>query len=331
MKLVNPQVKVVILSEPEIEIADAYIEFSVSKTLDEMPNECDLVIHNLNEDYRNAISLACLENAPVSLFLTGGGVEGQEPKLAYTGDLVSSDTDNLYPGVATTIRCESQFKNHREFYIQKSYVAGTKINQILNDLVSAVALPAGNTYDFPTNEMKIGESFFGGAFQLLERYAHDLGQYAYIADGKLFITDVYDPPRLDTFVIDDSLLYEPPRTRVKTDRRMIQKKAIVENDIRSVRKNKRGKRRKKKTKVQGKNDLVEYEAVDSSIRGVDFNLYCSPQIQIDDIVQNAGNIYRVSAVTHGGDSDGGEWVTELETEEYNHYLVYVPSLLKEDA
>ena len=330
MRLVNPQVKVVIFTEPEIELTEPYIEFDIEKTLDEVPNECELVIHNLNEDYQDAIALACLDNTPISVFLTGGGVEGQEPKLAYTGDLVDSVTDNRYPGVATTIRCESQFKNHREFFIQKSYVAGTKIDRVLRDLVDAVALPAGNVYKFPTDEIKIGESFFGGAFKILERYAHDLGQYAYIADGKLYITDVYDPPRLESFLIEDGLLYEKPRSRIKSDRRMIQKKAIVENDLRSVRQKKRGRRRKKKTKVQGKNDLIEYEAVDSTIRGVDFKIYCSPQIMIDDIVQREDSIYRVTGVTHTGDNEGGDWMTELETEEYNHYLVYVPSLLKED-
>jgi hypothetical protein len=85
--------------------------------------------------------------------------------------------------------------------------------------------------------------------------------------------------------------------------------------------------RRKKTrngKAQGLTTYEDFTSVDSSIPGVDFRIVLQPEINPDDLVtivghldpKWAGKLYRVQAVNHYGDNYGGQWTTELRTDNY---------------
>lgn len=334
MRIVNPVVTVIFYGSVDTTIDSAYIDFDIEKDLTENENTCSLEIANLNSDFQQKIKIAAQEKAPIEVYLTKGGAEGNKPELAFYGEIESTESEDTFPGSMTYIECSSQRQNHRTFYTEASYLAGTRISEILTDLIEVIGLPRGNSFALPQDQIAVGESFEGPAFKILERYAHDLGKYCYIMDGKLFLTDVFNPPRLSTTLITDNMLLGKPVPVVRNDRSLIQKKYNNETGLRIPFENeaKGGKRRKRKRKRSGrgksdeKKDFIEYEAVDETIRGMDFKVYASAGIKPDDIVQHNEDIFRVLNVSHTGNNYGGDFGSLIRTVEYNHYLVYVPEL-----
>lgn len=334
MKIVNPVVTVIFYGNIDTTIDAAYIDFDIEKDLTENENTCSLEIANLNDDFQKKLEIAAQEKAPIEIYLTKGGAEGNRPELAFYGEIESTESEDTFPGSMTYIECGSQRDNHRTFYTEGSYLAGTPIRNILEDLIKVIGLPRGNSFNLPVESIAVGESFSGPAFKTLERYAHDLGMYCYIMDGKLFLTDVFNPPKLKTTLITDDMLLGKPKPSIRNDRSLIEKKYNNETGLRIPFKNeaKGGKRRKRKRKRSGrgqsddKKDFIEYEAVDQTIRGMDFPVYAFAGVNPDDIVQYGEDIYRVLEVNHTGNNYGGDFNTLIRAIEYNHYLVYVPEL-----
>lgn len=329
MQLENTKVQIKIFGDDDLIIENAYIEYSVSKDLEKEPNTCQLKVWNLNDDYVHKIKAAAEDDAPVELYLQRGGIkDANKLILAFVGEINNTFHEKMRPGNVTTINCSSQKINHRDFFVEGSYKKDTDQKTILTAFIDAINLPAGNEYDLPDGKIKHSESFSGPAFNLLARYCSDLGLIAYILDGKLFISSIYEPPRLQALVITDDIVLSKPESMTFEDKKLIGKKAIAENHTKNPFRDtkKRRRRRKKKKKILGKNYHVEYEAIDMTIHGMACTLYTSASIQPDDIVKYGDDIYRVRNVMHEGDNEGGGFDTMIEAEDYNHYLVYAPKM-----
>ncbi|MCP4539027.1 MAG: hypothetical protein GY832_17975 [Chloroflexi bacterium] len=322
VQLVNPRMTVKVFGIEDISISDPFMEFDITKDLDEEPNEAEVYIYNLSEGTRQAIQNAYNQSAPIEIHLTPSGVD--ELVMAFRGEIDAVKSRPTRPGWETYLRCTSQKDNHRAFFVdQKTFKKGTPIADIVNFFVDTIGLP--KIMDtIPTTGILLSESFSGPAFPLLRRYCDDLGMYAYILDGVLHVSSIYDVLDPTVYTIDKTHLLATPEPTTRTDDEAVQMKTIFEAvspDI-VAKQNRRRKKRSKTIKVFGENDYADYTAVDTLIEGMDFECLLQPDVQPDQIVGTNtdaldGLEYRVTEVNHRGTTeDFSEWTTELKTDLY---------------
>lgn len=225
----------------------------------------------------------------------------------------------------SVINCTSQKINHREFFFQKTYAAGTYDDDIINDLVAEIGLPRGNFFEIGVSTTILSKTFSGPAYELLQRFMYDRGMYCYILDGKIYCTMVAVHEVDNIKSLNDYIYTSDPEPVTRNVRNLIEMKAIIETTGRipdifkeNYKKNRRRRKKKKKKIITyGENDYVEFEAVDQQVDGMVFNLLAAPDINPDDMVSHGGILYRVHKVEHSADNAGGEWDTTVHTDIYN--------------
>lgn len=327
--LVNPKSKIRFVGDTVLEIigdeyTDVEIEVEIEKDLDEEPNQAEIRLYNLAESSRQIISDVSNQSAPVEIHVTSADEEAYV--LAYRGEIDTARSTKHQEGHDTVVRCTSQKENHRSFFFEKTYVKGTTIDQIVNEMVEAVNLPTqisaaggevgGTTIleGIPTTGILMSQSFSGPAFEVLRRYVFDIGLFAYIVDGVLYISSLFEPTDPTEIEITDNMLLEQPQRTTRVDAESIEMRTVVKTTnsplLRSRGAGKRAvlvKRKKKKTKVVGKNDYVDYDAVDKIIPGIEFILRCQPRINPDNVLKYNDRLYRVQSVAT--DFDSKYWET----------------------
>ena len=160
-------------------------------------------------------------------------------------------------------------------------------------------------------------------------------------------SSVYQPQNVvPKIVFSDALLAKPVETEI-TDSTDIEMRTMGEMNLNpfSTLRPKSTKRREaiatpawmlKQTgaiqKPSTKGFYVEYNAVDSSVPGMNFVMLCQPDLQPDDVVMFAPNptvpdleildiattMFRVREVSHRGETEYfDEWTTEIKTSVYD--------------
>jgi len=234
-ELVNPKVAIKLYSAVktyEIESGgpnELVVEFDIVKDLDEEPNEAEIAIHNLSEGTRLAISSALDQDMPIEVFCTATMSFQQQLVSAFRGEIEDVSHKYTGPGHETRIIASSQKRNHRAFYIEKSYKKGTPRAQILKDLVAAVGLTEGDisAADTIVDSITSSVTFSGPAFAILQEYATDCGIYAYICDGIVYLSNIYMPRGAPPFIVLDEMLLSTPTETRRTDRSRIEMDTIV--------------------------------------------------------------------------------------------------------
>lgn len=298
----------------------ADLSFSVEKDLSEEPNAAEFILYNLNTDTRGFIGEAGKVESIIEFFATTIEIPDAVPRMVFKGEIERVENENLHPGTATHIYCTSQKINHREFWFQKTYAAGTYVDDIINDLLDTIGLPKGNVWEESTETIILSKSFAGPAYELLQRFMFDRGMYCYIADGKIYSSLVSVAPITPVKTIEDYVLRGDPENVVRMARNLIEMKTVIEVTgkipdalkARSTRK----RRKKKQMEIYGQNDYVEFEAVDNQIDGMVFQLFLQPDFNPDDMFRYNLNLYRAISVEHTGDTFGGDWDTVLTTDIY---------------
>ena len=278
-QLVNPKIEVRVFGQTEIVIKDLYMDFEIVKDLEEEPNEATVRVYNRDEDNRRKLTNLADQNAPIEIWATPSGQE--ELVMAYRGEIDTVTSTPTRPGYETTITCLSGQDNHRARFVDtKTFAQGTAISDIMEFFIDQIGLPRGKVDELPDTGVLLSQSFSGPAYRLLQRYAFDVGMYAYILDGKLHVTSIYEPPDLTVTTIPREILLTAPEATTRQDEQFVEMQTIVEStSIDPFRKKRRRRKRRKKTKVLGENDYVQYEAVDKTIPGMNFQLLLQPQIQ----------------------------------------------------
>jgi hypothetical protein len=313
-----------VFGQSEFVIKDLYMNFEIVKDLEEEPNEATIRIYNQDEDNRRRLTNVADQDAPIEIWLTPSASD--ELVMSYRGEIDTVDSNPTRPGYETTIECLSQKGNHRARFIdKKTFDKGTSISSILDFFVDQIGLPLGTIDEFPDTGVLLSQSFSGPAYRMLQRYAFDVGMYAYILDGKINVTSIYEPPNLTVTKIPREVMLTAPEATSRQDEQFVEMQTIVESSsIDPFRKKRRRRKRKKFTKVKGANDYVQYEAVDKTILGMNFNLLLQPHIQPDYIVNGdkpaiKNRFFRVIEVEHFGNTETFEdWTTNLKTDEYDN-------------
>ncbi|MCP4712579.1 MAG: hypothetical protein GY869_28475 [Planctomycetes bacterium] len=331
--LVNPRIEIDVKADIPYTLRDFHMSFDIEKNLEEDENECELTIYNLNESQRAALASGNIQSLPIEVFLTPAGKAEKNPLGGF--DLVSAflgEVDNVTsrrarPGYETVINLLSQKDNHRAFNIEpKTFKKGTPKAAVITFLAAAVNLPLKIIGTLPVDVLLLSASFSGPAFPLLKNFCRGEGLYAYITDGVLSITSSKIPPNPVPRELFKAHMLDDPNLTTRMDSADIEMRTIVEsttiNPFAKVRKKK-----KKRSKVIGANDYVEYQAVEKQITGVDYSLLCQPDIRPDDLVvpidhlKFLGHITRVQSVHMYGDNFGGDWNSDLKTDDLDTGLL----------
>ncbi|MCP4604482.1 MAG: hypothetical protein GY847_28830 [Proteobacteria bacterium] len=333
-KLINPQMTVKVFAESDIEITNSYMEFDIAKDLDDEANEAELTIYNLNENTRNMLARSDMQSPPVEIYLTPAGLT--DSVRAFKGEMETIKNSNMRPGYETYLHCTSQQDNHRSHMFSKTYKAGTPRSVILEELIGplGINLPRGRIDTLPSSPITLSQSFSGPSFQILKYIALDIGMNAYILDGTVNLTSIYETPAPTVKVIDSNILLAQPQETSRVDAVAIEQRTIVETtSIDPFRKIK--KKKKTKKKKQGPTDYVEYDTVDKEIKGMDFTCICQPDVNPDMIVSTnldgySNKLYRVTDVNHYGNNESfDDWTTDIVSDEYDDATGGLSTLLDE--
>jgi hypothetical protein len=343
--VINPQIEVkffgnietfTIPAPGELLTPKLAMDFSITKDLDEEPNEATLIISGLSKGTRGKIITAADQSCPVEIRLTP--YNSTNLTLAFKGEIDYATNRQTQPGWETEIYMLGQKLSHRSFYVdKKTFAEGTYVDDILDFFIDTIGLPRGkieNIQDLPDRQIgtKIltAESHTGPAFYLLRKRALDEGMFAYILDGTINMTNIFDPQDITAFSITADMLRMSPEVTSRVDERDIEIRgiyeAVTQNPLakQRIRKPKnKWERKVKSIKRTGQNDYEEYEAVDALVDGANFEIFCQPGLNPDNIVSCdaedfENRLFRVTQIEHYGNSDDfSDWNTLVETDEYN--------------
>jgi hypothetical protein len=343
MQLINPQIYLSVRLHGEVLRVDGDMSFDISKDLSEQPNEAEFVGHNLNIDTQSMLIEAGKNDAIIECYATTIESPSGPFSQAFAGEINYVANANAHPGTETTISCTSQKRNHREYWFQKTYSAGTYIDDIIDDLLAEINLPKGNDWETTTETIILSKTFVGPAYSLLQRFMFDRGMYCYIQDGKIYRSSVYFPPldslkKIDDYILTggkngyssqreyqgsrrnatEYVLRSDPSPTVRNARNMIEMKTVIEVTGRLpdslLKKTTRKRRKKKQIETYGAGDFVQFEAVDQRIEGMEFPFFFHPEFNPDNVFSYNGVLYRATEVHHDGDNYGGAWDTTVITD-----------------
>lgn len=134
------------------------ITFDVTKEKGSTANKAEVTIYNLSE-----ATIGTVENADDPILLLEVGYGGELEQL-YIGDIGDD------PGISTTqegadrvtkIECESGAKNASTRTISRSYKAGTKQSDVLNDMIKGISDTVGEIKADIEKKFENGFSFSG--------------------------------------------------------------------------------------------------------------------------------------------------------------------------
>ena len=331
-RIINPRTAIKFFGVEDFTISKAtpstdkylYIDRDIRKDFDDEPNEAELVIYNLAESTRKRISDFANQSAPVEIFLTPSGVD--ELVRAFKGEIDWAGHRSQRPGYETRIACTSQKEQHRARYInQKTFAAGTPASDIITFLINEIGMPS-ETPVLPSIPILRAESFTGPAFPLLRRYVQYMGLHCFITDGVLRIASVHAPQNPMVYPLAKRLMLEDPEETTRIDLEDVELKINSEFSKKDPKAKRRRKRKTKKSKIVGKSDYVEYEAMDKTIHGVDIEMLCQPDRQPDDVVNLpeypalASRLFRIRDVHHYGDNHAVFGTSAFGCDEYEGSL-----------
>ncbi len=332
-QVINPRTEIRLFGVDELIISKAtpstdkylYIDHDIRKDFEDEPNEAELMIYNLAESTRKRISDFANQSAPVEIFLTPSGVD--ELVRAFKGEIDWAGHRSQRPGYETRIMCTSQKEQHRSVFInQKTFAAGTPAADIITFFINEIGMPSETITPLPAVPILRAESFNGPAFPLLRRYVQYMGLHCFITDGVLKIASVHAPQNPMVYPLEKRLMLEDPEETTRIDLEDVELKINSEFSKKDPKAARRRKRKTKKSKIVGKSDYVEYEAMDKTIHGINIEMLCQPDRQPDDVISLpeypalASRLFRIRDLHHYGDNYGGEWTSTFNCDEYEGSL-----------
>ncbi len=105
-------------SEERIVTKGYFMDFEITKDIDEETNEAELHIYNLGPETRGKFVDAANMGAPIEILLSATGKS--DLIVAFRGELETAKNTYTQPGYDTHIIATSQQRNHRSIYVDRS-------------------------------------------------------------------------------------------------------------------------------------------------------------------------------------------------------------------
>lgn len=270
------------------------ITFNIKKDNNKDPNQGEITVFNLSDDTVNYINRSIRNNLAVALAV---GYEGQELMMIFKGTVQwVSDTFNGTER-RTVLHCLDGGINISEARTSRSYPKGTKVKTIVSDLVKDLGTTEGNIHIDTDETVSSSVAMCGNTSHYLESICRGIDHNVSIQDGSVYVT-----PR--------SQMSGARSAYISPETGLIGSPEPFHNDIKPA-----AKTTKKSKKAKKPTDGVKFRC---QINGA-----ILPEKTIWLKSRNYDGGFKVVSVTHTGDKEGREWITEVES-------VSVSSIIKKD-
>jgi hypothetical protein len=319
ISVINPEIRVRVEtifddvwdSVDEDERLDIEID-NITKDLSGDPNQAVIQIHNLNDDTINI--LASGGDPAIEIFYNQYG--STELVLCFAGEIVNCFSASESPGTVTNLICESQTSHSRDRYVKLNYESGTAWSLIISELTDAIGLPV-QSCQIPDRSILSAVTLTGPAFLNLKELLEVAGMFAYIVDGVLYISSVFEPPDPTVVQITKAIMTEQPQPTSRRDVRDLWYTLSLNNAEAAAQANSfavnngKVKRLEKKKLLDINRALVQVDAVDTDIRGRSVSILGIPELQPDTVIQleDDAGYYRIQRLYHRGDNHSGVEIT----------------------
>lgn len=165
-------------------LRDFRIKFKGKKALKRSANKCEVEIYNLSEETYQLID----EDENV-LILSVGYNQDEGEKQLFTGNITRVFKEVFLPDTITKIECFDGITKLRDKRITFSYEKGTKLQTVVDDIISNLELPLTNEFDFLGFEFTNGFSFIGSTKDALTKALNIAGFDWSIQDGAIQILE----------------------------------------------------------------------------------------------------------------------------------------------
>lgn len=264
-------------------LQDHQITFSIKKDNNKDPNQAEIVVYNLSDDTVNYINRGIRNNLAVALAV---GYEGEELVMIFKGTIqwVSDTFDSV--DRKTTLHCLDGGINIAEARTSRSYPKGTKIKRVVTDLVKDLGTTEGNIHVDNDQTLSSATAMCGNTSHYLEHICKSIDHNVSIQDGSVYVT-----PR--------SQMSSARSAYISPETGLIGSPEPFHNDIKPTKKvTKSSKKAKKPT------DGVKFKC--------QMNGAILPEKTIWLKSRDYDCPFKVVSVSHNGDKEGKEWVTEVE-------------------
>ena len=264
-------------------LQDHQITFSIKKDNNKDPNQAEIVVYNLSDDTVNYINRGIRNNLAVALAV---GYEGEELVMVFKGTIqwVSDTFDSV--DRKTTLHCLDGGINIAEARTSRSYPKGTKIKRVVTDLVKDLGTTEGNIHVDNDQTLSSATAMCGNTSHYLEHICKSIDHNVSIQDGSVYVT-----PR--------SQMSSARSAYISPETGLIGSPEPFHNDIKPTKKvTKSSKKAKKPT------DGVKFKC--------QMNGAILPEKTIWLKSRDYDGPFKVVSVSHNGDKEGKEWITEVE-------------------
>jgi hypothetical protein len=269
------------------------ITFDVEKNAAEEPNVHTIRVYNLQPERRREF-----EEKDLRVRLYAGYAEEDGPLLMAAGAIVDAFSYVDGPNWITELRVADGYIEIRDTAVSLGYSEGVVSSAILRDVAAQMGLPLLLGEDVPERSWTNGFSFYGPARMALHKVVSGTGAEWSIQNQELQIVAKRGVSRRQAFVLaaDSGLVGHPERT--------------TENA-----------REKAKVRDVTTGDDARLVSARQQRQGWRVTSLLLPTINPGDLVKmesrTVTGFWRAESVHHQGDSDGGDWQTELQLVDRN--------------
>jgi len=273
---------------PGIEIRPPIrITFDVEKDASEQPNPHKIRFFNLAPATRKGI-----EEPDLRCVLYAGYGEEDGPILLAAGAITFAYSYFDGPDVVTELEVRDGYVEIRDTAVSLGYGPGATARTIITDIAKQMGLPLVMARDVPDRAWQNGFSFYGPARQALHKVVQGTGLEWSIQNQTLQVVPKRGTTLRQAVVLaaDSGLIGYPERTR-------------------------EGAREKARVKDERTGNRANLVSAEQQRDGWRVRSLLLPQVNPGDLVKlesrSAEGFYRAENVKHTGDSEGGDWQTEL--------------------
>lgn len=269
--------------------------FDIAKTSAEEPNDAKIALYNLSEQTRRS-----LEEPGLRCVLYAGYAEEGGPLLMASGSIVHAYTRFEQPDLITELIVKDGYIEVRDTAVSIGLGPGARASDIIRAIAAQMGLPLVMADDVPDRRWQQGFSFYGAARTALHKVTQGTGLEWSIQNQQLQVVQRLGTTRRQAVVLamDSGLLGSPERTR----------EAATE-------KSKATGGAAGKAGARAPATAAKAASGQQQRDGWKVKSLLLPTISPGDLVKlesrSVQAFQRVETLRHTGDSEGGDWQTEL--------------------
>jgi len=278
------------------------ITFDIAKTTAEEPNDAKITVYNLAAQTRRT-----LEEPGLRCVLYAGYAEEGGPLLMASGSIVYAYTRYDQPNVVTELTVKDGYIEVRDTAVSIGLGPGARASDIIRDIARQMGLPLLMADDAPDRRWEQGFSFYGAARTALHKVTRGTGLEWSIQNQQLQVVQRLGTTRRQAVVlaVDTGLLGQPERTRAAASEKAKAKAPGQAGAAAPAVAAKTAKAAKSATPASGQQQRDGWKVKSLLL----------PTISPGDLVKLESRsieaFQRAETVRHTGDSEGGDWQTEL--------------------